>query len=258
MLTSHIIYFQATDIIIDTTTRSVVTNITIDNVTSAILKNNTSAASLSTSTNQMYIAGGVIYGALWPVIISIGSIGNILTLIVFRTIKYWHNTSQFLVGLALADIITLCILCARMVFTWGQIFWPHQYISWKLSSISFGMPARFFERISKYLIVAIVAERLVAVVWPLRYKHLSSPRRTTAFVVFLFFFLTSMAIPLTVQVFVYDYETRSIGNQFPMVDGEFRDFARARLFNSEMKLVAWFVGRALLVRLGRLAKSLNV
>ena len=66
----------------------------------------------------------------------------------------------------------------------------------------------------------------MAVVCPFRYKGiLCSPPRTTILVIFIFVIVISMLIPLTVDMLFYDFNTKSIGNEFPLSGRELRQYS---------------------------------
>ena len=132
----------------------------------------------------------VIYCVLWPIIIFPGIFGNALSLIVIRKMEDSNCTSKFLISLAVADTMNLIVKGAQMVFTWGEMFWPHQYIAWTLSTQSILVISLIPDRISKAITVAIVCERIIALKTPLRYKIICRPMRINVIIVLVFVVIT--------------------------------------------------------------------
>ena len=185
----------------------------MDNMTNTVSENMTPTTTVDRSAHYMAVLGTVLYGSIWPVIIIVGIVGNILTLIVLKKMKDSSATSHFLRGLAVADTMSLCILGAHMVMVWGQLFWPERYLRWRLNSFSFSKLSHFSERISKCIIMVIVLERIVGVTWPLRYKRMFTPMRSSAIVMVIFVTMIATSLPISVDVFVTDV---AIGNVYPI------------------------------------------
>ena len=223
-------YFQATE-----TPPDNITGLVVDN--SLFVDTTTSSQSLSRSMHTMHMAGTVVYGALWPTIIFVGVVGNLLTLVVLRKIRDSSATSRLLAGLAVSDIITLVILCAHMVIIWGQLFWPDYYLTWKINSFTFLLLARFSERISKYITMVIVLERIVAITWPFRYKSIFTARKTSVCVAVIFLIMISTSFPISMDVFIYDSGTKAIGSQFPSVAKDARLYIVSRVHNSSIRFI---------------------
>ena len=197
----------------------------IDNITRLVGENISSAPEVNGSSYPIWVAGTVVYGAVWPIIICFGVFGNILTLIVLsKTKEDPGSTSRFLGCLAVADIMTLASLCTYMVYVWGQLFWPDQYLRWKLNSFSFVKLSNFSERISKCITVALVSERIAAVTWPFRYRAICTPWRITIVIVVIFIIVMSTTFPITISIFMFDYDTASSSNVYPTTDIEARQF----------------------------------
>ena len=100
-----------------------------------------------------------------------------------------------------------------MVFTFGQMFWPHQYLTWKLSTTAFFGLSLLPERISKGIAVTIVCDRVVALTLPFRYKIVCRPMTINAIIVMVYVVITSLSIPDIVVFFIYHFtaeENRTI------------------------------------------------
>ena len=149
----------------------------------------------------------VIYCVLWPIIIIPGIFGNILSLIVIRKTETSSTTSKFLTSLAVADTMKLIVKGAQMVLTLGEIFWPHMYITWTLSTHAFVVLSLIPDRISKGITVAIVCDRVIALTAPLRYKIMCRPMRITTIIVLVFIITTSTSLRTVVEYFMFHFTT---------------------------------------------------
>ena len=171
----------------------------MDNLTSSLAQGRDVYAVLTTRT--------AIYCVIWPIIIVSGILGNVLSLIVIRNTEDSSTTSKFLISLAVADTMNLIVRAAQMVFTWGEIFWPQRYLTWKLSTNAFFVLSLLPDRISKGITVAIVCDRVVALTVPFRYKIICRPLRITAIIVMIYVAMAATTIPNTVDVFAYHFVT---------------------------------------------------
>ena len=149
----------------------------------------------------------VIYCVIWPCIIFPGFIGNILSFIIIRKTENSNSTSKFLKSLAVADMMTLIGKCAQMFFTLGEMFWPHQYLTWKLSYHSFTVVSLLPDRISKGITVGITCDRVFALTAPFRYRIVCRPMRITAIVVMIYIVIASATLPNVVNVFMFHFAT---------------------------------------------------
>ena len=147
----------------------------------------------------------VTYCVIWPIIIFPGIIGNVLSLIVIRNTETSSTTAKFLTSLAVADTLHLIVKGTQMVFTWGFMFWPHQYITWKLSTHPVLFLSLLPDRISKGITVAIVSDRVIALTAPLRYKIICRPMRITSIIVMVFVVMVSTSLPSIVDVFMFHF-----------------------------------------------------
>ena len=147
----------------------------------------------------------VIYCVIWPIIIIPGIFGNVLSLIVIRKTEGSNSTSKFLISLAVADTLNLVVKGVQMVFNWGEMFWPQQYLTWKLSTVSFVVLSFIPDRISKCITVAIVGDRIIALMAPLRYKMICRPMRIKTIIVVISVVIVSTSLPTIVEVFMFHF-----------------------------------------------------
>ena len=155
----------------------------------------------------------ILYCAIWPIICTCGILGNTLTLIVLFRIKESSTPLQYLKSLAIADIFTITIRCAYMPFVWWQLFWPDIYKTWTIQSFSILWVSSAVDKISKCIIVAIVLDRVVAVIFPLRYKISCTKVRITWVIVSMSIVIISTTFPFIVDTFLYMYESETGGNR---------------------------------------------
>ena len=172
--------------------------------------------------NVVLLTRTVIYCVIWPIIIILGIFGNILSLIVIRKTETSSTSSKFLTSLAVADTMNLIVKGAQMVFTWGEIFWPHLYLTWKLSTFSILMLSFLPERISKCITIAIVCDRVVAVVAPLRYKILCRPKRITAIIVLVFAVTATTTLPTIVEFVMFQFSINENRTMHTDIGKEYR------------------------------------
>ena len=138
-----------------------------------------------------------------------GIFGNVISLIVIRRKEDSSTTSKFLTSLAVADTMTLIVKGAQMVLIWGEMFWPHLYLTWNLKPFSFHVFSLLPERISKGITVAIVCDRVVVLTVPLRYKIICRQIRITAIIVMVYVVIASMTLPDLVNFSTYHITTGS-------------------------------------------------
>ena len=149
----------------------------------------------------------IIYCVIWPFIIFTGIFGNVLSLTVIRKTEDSNSTSKFLISLAVSDTTNLIVKGAQTVFTIGEMFWPQQYLSWKLSFHAFIVLSLLPDRISKGITVAIVCDRVVALTAPFRYKIICQPIRITAIVFMIYIVIASVTLPVIVDMFMFHFAT---------------------------------------------------
>ena len=177
-----------------------------DNVSVFITENVTSATQLDSHLYPVQVSSIVIYSILWPMIIICGIFGNILNLFLLGKTDDSGTISKFLKSLAVADTLTLIVHGMQMVYVWEEMYWPHQYRTWLLSSHAFYRLSRLSDRISKIITVAISVERLIAVTTPLQYKFICTPKRITVIIVIIYVITTSTCLPLILDVFIYEVQ----------------------------------------------------
>ena len=187
------IFFQTTDTLVDNVSITIMGNLT------------TPASQLNTNAHTVPMIFIVIFTIVWPIIITFGIFGNILSLAVLGKTDDSSTSSKFLTNLALVDTMTLIVGGIQLVFTLGEMFWPHQ--SWILSSFAMHMFSRWFDRISKGITVVIVADRLIAVVMPFRYKDIVRPVRVTIIIALIYIINSATTLPVIWSVFEYHIQT---------------------------------------------------
>ena len=194
-------------------------------------------------SHPMVIERAVIYLALFPIIVIIGIFGNILTLIVLFRGKETSTTVIYLKNLAAVDLFTLTIKAACAVCVWWQIFWPDEYIIWKVNAFTLSQLSHCSEKISKYTTLAIVFERMVAVTWPLKVKDICTRLRTTVAVVVIYVILISVSLPLLIDAFVYFYNTATHikDNLTPLSEGH--QYFKARVRKHNVLLITFLINR---------------
>ena len=147
----------------------------------------------------------VIFTIVWPIIITFGIFGNILSLAVLVKTEDSSTSSKFLINLALVDTLTLIVGGIQLVYTFGEMFWRQQ--SWILSSFAVSMFSRWFDRISKSITVAIVSDRLIAVVMPFRYKDIVRPIRVTIIIALIYIIDSVTTLPVIWNLFEFHIQT---------------------------------------------------
>ena len=165
----------------------------------------TSSRGQSSIVYTVLMTRTVIYCVIWPIIIIPGIFGNALSLIVIRKTEGSNSTSKFLISLAVADTFNLVVKGVQMVFTWGKMFWPHQYLTWQLSTLSFDVLSLIPDRISKGITVVIVGDRVIALTAPLRYKIICPPMRIKTIILMVFVVIVLTSLPTIVDVFMFHF-----------------------------------------------------
>ena len=176
----------------------------------------------------------VIFTIVWPIIITCGIFGNTLSLAVLGKTNDSSTSSKFLINLALVDTMTLIVHGIQLVYTLGEMFWPHQARKWILSSFAFSIFSRWFDRISKSITVAIVFDRLVAVVVPFRYKDIVRPVRVNIIIAMIYIINTATSLPAIWDVF--EYHTQ-LGDNRPMGEEMGEHYLASRMSQSEVKAI---------------------
>ena len=185
----------------------------VDNVTRISADFLTSLPEQSSDVYGVFLARAAIYCVVWPVIIIVGVFGNVLSMIVIWRTKDFTTTAKFLTSLAVADTLTLIVKGVQVVFTLGDIFWPIQYLTWKLSVNSIFNLSLLPDRISKGITVAMVCDRVVGITVPLRYKLICLPRRISTIIAMVYIVIAVTSLPHIVDFFAYHFisvENRTI------------------------------------------------
>ena len=101
-----------------------------------------------------------------------------------------------------------------MVLFWGEMFWPNKFLPLKLSSFLFLKLSHLFERISKVISIAIVSERIIAVMMPFRVKIICRPTRIAVVIVMIYIVTFATSLPNVVDVFMHHYKINSNGTTY--------------------------------------------
>ena len=186
--------------------------------------------------HPLLVEGTVIYLGLWPIIVIFGIIGNILTLIVIFKNNDASTTSIYLKNLSIADLSTLSVKATCIACYWWQLYRPQQYLSWRVNVFAMATLAYFPEKVSKYITVAVVFERMVAVTWPFKVKDICTPKRTTIAIVVIYIFAISVSIPLSIDIFHHFYTSTIITFEYPSVLNEGDQYFVLRMSKSDVLL----------------------
>ena len=189
----------------------------------------------------------VLYCAIWPIVCLCGVLGNILTLIVIFRIKESSAPLQYLKSLAMADILTITVRCAYMPFIWWQLFWPDEYLSWTVKSVSVLWLTIVTDNISKVITVVIVLDRIVAVILPFRYKIYCTTKRITKVIVVLSTLIISITAPLIVDNFMYMTDVDMTGNRTiePSSESESKYYIHNHIKTSKVRKIHILISRLL-------------
>lgn len=146
------------------------------------LERNSTLSSIDTDSRLLKISQ-YIYVFLTPLILSLGIIGNILSLSVFLSKKLRHlSASHYLIALSIADTTALIFYVCIDWLKRGLSMWPNDSYIYLFHTEGFcqlfiylGYSSRF---LSAWLVVAFTVERYIAVCHPFqRYKYYT--RRST-------------------------------------------------------------------------------
>ena len=137
----------------------------------------------------------------------------------------------------MADILTITIRCVYIPLVWWQLFWPEQYMTWTLKSFAVLSLTNSMDRISKCIIVTIVLDRVVAVVWPLRYKDICTTMRSTVAMVVIYVTILSTTIPISVDAFMYKFKTGINSTGLPTAYTESSEYVKQSVLPSTLKTV---------------------
>ena len=219
------------------------------NVSTSLSENTTltSNGSFNSPLCPMMTLKTILYCAIWPIICCCGILGNILTLIVLFRIKESSTPLQYLKSLAMADISTITIRCAYMPFVWWQLFWPDIYETWTIQSFSILWVSSAVEKISKCIIVAIVLDRVVAVILPFRYKISCTKVRISWVIVVMSIVIISTTFPSVVDTFLYMYDSKKGGNRTtePSSQSEGKFYLLNYIHTSQVKIIHLVINRFL-------------
>ena len=154
---------------------------------------------------------------------------------------------QYLKGLAVADSVRLFIRLVFIPFVLCQLFWPDEYLTWTVNSFSVFKLSFPVEKISsKCTIVAVVFDRIIAIVLPFRYKTICTPTRTTAAIVIIVVLVIFSTLTYSVDVFIHAYEIGPSNSTFLTTQKEARKYLMFRIRPSKVKTIHAIINRSLL------------
>ena len=128
---------------------------------------------------------------------------------------------------------------------YASCFWPDEYLTWTVNSFSVFKLSFPVEKISKCIIVAVVFDRIIAIVWPFRYKTICTPTRTTAAIVIIFVLIISSTITYSVDVFIYAYEIGPSNSTYLTTQKEARQYLMFRFRPSKVRTIHAIINRLL-------------
>ena len=200
--------------------------------------NNTLATDDSLPVYQNTVLATVHYLGIYPLIATLGIFGNILTLIVLFKVKYESTTSTYLKNLAVADLLTLCVKVACCVLRGFQIHRLEIYLTWKTNSASMSTLAYFSEKVSRYITVAIIVERIMAVMCPFRVKEICSPKRTVIGIVTIYISALLVSLPIIIDIHRYAYTSEGgTLDKYPTTITELIEYSSSR--TSKVLIFMW-------------------
>ena len=211
-----------------------------------LVENNASTGNLSSSgSHSLFILKMVLYCAIWPIICTCGIFGNILTLIVLFKVGDKSTALQCLKGLSVADSVTLFIRLVYIPFVLCQLFWPDEYLTWTVNSFSMLKLSFPVEKISKCTIVTIVFDRIIAIVWPFKYKTICTPTHTTATIVIIAALVISSTLTYSVDVFIHAYEIGPSNSTYLTTQKEARQYLMFQIRTSKVRTIHAIINRVL-------------
>ncbi|KAH3896829.1 somatostatin receptor type 4-like [Dreissena polymorpha] len=145
----------------------------------------------------------LLFRVIPPILISIGTIGNAMTVFVLLRQKKMTSTAMFLLALALSDTF---ILCSGLLQSWVSHTWDIDVFS--LSSP--GCKALHYLcycsiHLSSWLIVVVTLERTACVLFPHKVRLGCSPRNAVLIIVTIVLAVFGINIILLVIVDVNEY-----------------------------------------------------
>ena len=147
------------------------------------------------------------YCILFPVICTVGIVGNVLTLFIVREKKKVASL-YFIMCLAIADLL---VLVTRMLFVIYRIF--QHYLALPTLAVSKHIPSYilvliyvYFTRISNCILIAMVIERVIAVWLPMKVHLISTKRKAAITLIVVVVVVTALNIPPIVDAFITHIE----------------------------------------------------
>ena len=215
------------------------------NLTGSQIENSTLSTSYDVYIKQRIVEITVIYLCLFPLIVSFGIFGNILTVIMLFKETETSTTLIYLKHLAFVDLFTLTIKGAIAVCVWWQLFRLEQYITWKVNTFTLNKLTYFSEKISKYITMGIVFERIVAVTWPFKIKDICTPLRTKIVVVVIYVIVLAVSLPFIFDVFIFFNNTDTVIQGHSSVFEEGKNYFIFRLANDKALIITFLINRTI-------------
>ncbi|KAH3877247.1 tachykinin-like peptides receptor 86C [Dreissena polymorpha] len=122
----------------------------------------------------------LLWRVIPPILISIGTIGNAMTIFVLLRQKKMTSTAMFLFALALSDTLLLFseLLPDWVLYTWGVDIWPSNPGCKTIVYLAYCST-----HLSSWLIVAVTLERTACVLFPHKVRLGCSPRNAGLIIV---------------------------------------------------------------------------
>ncbi len=151
----------------------------------------------------------IVVPVLFSIIVALGSVGNLLVIIVVIINKdhFKNTTNLFILNLAAADLLFLvfCIPFHAVIYT-VQHGWPFGQFMCKFVHL-----VQYSSMIASiFTLVAMSLDRYLAVGYPLRTKHMRTPKRAFYTVLAVWFLALVMAMPWPVFYTVRTYDVMQI------------------------------------------------
>ena len=213
------------------------------NLTGSQIENSTLSTSSDVYIKQRIVEITVIYLCFFPLMVSFGIFGNILTVIMLFKETEISTTSIYLKHLALVDLFTLTIKGAITVCVWWQLFRPEQYLTWKVNTFTLNQLTYFSEKISKCITMGIVFERIVAVDWPFKIKDICTPLRTKIVVFVIYVIVLAVSLPFIFYVFIFFNNIDTVMQGHSSVFAEGKTYFISRLANDKALIITFLINR---------------
>lgn len=134
---------------------------------------------------------GIIVGSI---AISIGTIGNLLTIIAIRRNRQMHTTfNVFIANLCLIDLLTASTMLPLNVTSYALGYWPFQWLPYSCSIQAFYYYCCGYTSI--VCLMAISVNRLIGITMPTYYEKVFSKRKVKFGIIFTWLFAPALLMP---------------------------------------------------------------